>query len=309
MTTSNNNNYYDILEIQKNATDEEIKKAYRKLSLLYHPDRNSTPESHEKMQEINQAYQTLSNKESKQQYDMQMNGFTPNPFSFAFTGGNDMNMNAHFAEGGGIPMEFADMNNIFNMMFGKNGHDMGQHIFQQLNKPPPIVSNIYLTLEQSYNGCTYPVEIEKWVLINNIREMKKEALHVNVPPGIDKNEIIILRDCGNSINGNINGDIKIMVNIANDSIFERNGMDLLMKKTISLKEALCGFTFQFKHINGSSFAMKHTSVICPNQSQIIAKLGMKKDNHIGNLIVSFEITFPTTLENDKIEILKTILPN
>ena len=70
-------NYYDILGVDKQASEDEIKKAFRKLSLKYHPDRNSDPGATDKFKEINEAHETLTNKEKRQQYDFQSSGGFP----------------------------------------------------------------------------------------------------------------------------------------------------------------------------------------------------------------------------------------
>jgi DnaJ-class molecular chaperone len=94
--------YYDILGVSKDATDSDIKKAFRALSLKYHPDRNPNEDTTEKFQKIGEAYETLSDPEKRNQYENEMNGV---PFGMPFSHMDSMN-------------EFQDMNNIFNMMFG-----------------------------------------------------------------------------------------------------------------------------------------------------------------------------------------------
>lgn len=313
-------NFYDVLEITKNATEEEIKKAYRRLSLLYHPDRNPTPEANTKMQEINTAYQTLSNKELKRQYDMQINGFGGNGidmFSFSNEMGGGMGGGTHFfhREFSMNDMDFGgdEFQNFFSMMFNGDLRNAQNHVFKQLNKPPPVIKNLNITMKQSYTGGKFPVEIEKTNMSNNgVRETKKETVTVNIPPGIKNGEVIILREYGNTLNyDQIKGDIKIIINVVNNTIFERNGMDLILKKKLTLKEALCGFSFDFTHLNDSHYTIKNnSSIVVPNQKQIIPNLGMKNDDNYGNigdLIIIFEIEFPTTLDSSKIDILREIL--
>ena len=196
-------------------------------------------------------------------------------------------------------------------MFGSGDMKKAQqHIFQQLNKPPPILYNLHLTMQQSYKGGTFPIEIEKINLnMNNIREIKKETIQITIPPGINSGEIIILRDCGNSIvHNDKKGDVKIIINITNNTVFERNDLELILKKQITLKEALCGFSFDFTHLNEKSYTIKNTTnIVTPNQKQIIPKLGIKKDDTYGNLIIIFEVMFPISLDTSQIDILKEIL--
>ena len=97
-------NFYEVLGVSKEADENEIKKAYRKLSLQYHPDRNTDESATGKFQEINEAFETLSDQSRRQQYDMEL--------QFG-GGGGGMNF-------GGMDQDMSDINNIFNMMFNSD---------------------------------------------------------------------------------------------------------------------------------------------------------------------------------------------
>ena len=182
------------------------------------------------------------------------------------------------------------------------GNPMSSQFFQQLNKPPPIIKNIQITLEQVYFGGSVPIEIEKWNVINNIREDEKQVIHITIPAGIDDNEVIVLRECGNSINGTLKGDVKICIKTLNDTEFKRNGLDLYITKNITLKEALCGFKFDIQHINKKTFSFNNLTepiIVKPGFKKTIPGLGMKRENATGNLIIDFNITFPDKLTEDQ----------
>ena len=97
---------------------------------------------------------------------------------------------------------------------------------------------------------TIPVDIERWIMENGNKVFEKETLYIPIPQGIDDNEIILLREKGNVVNENMKGDVKIFVKIENKTEFERKGLDLHYLKRISLKDALCGFTFDINYLNG-----------------------------------------------------------
>jgi DnaJ family protein B protein 4 len=316
-------NFYDILGVSKDATDEEIKKAYRKLSLQYHPDRNKTPEADEKFKEINEANEYLSDRTRRQQYDMEQSGGFPG--GFPGSGGHEFHdinqlFNAFFGGGGGgFPGMDDDMGmggipgmpgiRIFPQ--GGFGNTMGsQHFFQQLNKPPPIIKTIQITLEQAYFGGSVPIEIEKWNIINNAKHNEMQVIHITIPAGIDESEVIILRECGNTINGTLNGDIKICIKILNETDFKRNGLDLFLTKNISLKEALCGFKFDVQHINRKTFAFNNSTdpiIVRPGFKKTIPGLGMKRENATGNLVIEFNIIFPDKLSEEQCKCISEIL--
>jgi DnaJ homolog subfamily B member 4 len=321
--------YYDVLGVSRNASDDEVKRAYRSLALKYHPDRTSDPSSSEKFKEINEAYETLSDHDKKTMYDAQLNGIPG-------VGG------AH----GLSSEEFADINNIFNMMFGGGmaggmpgmpgmggmgvgipgmggmggggpgirifHHGPGGHsMFQQMSKPPPIVKNIQISMQQCYQGCTVPIEIEKWTMqgMSNTKEMEKETIYVTIPAGIDSNEYIILRGRGNAINDDVKGDVKVGIEIANDTPFVRMGLDLKYQKQISLKESLCGFSFDFQHLNGKTLCLNNKNnltIVKPNYKKVIPNMGMKRDDNVGNLIIEFDVVFPNSLTKEQMDALEGI---
>lgn len=309
-------NHYETLGITPESTESEIKKAYRTLSMKYHPDRDGGDK--EKFQEISSAYETLSDENKRRQYDHEMHGMSEEGMHFG-------NMN-----------EFHDMGNIFNMMFGGgNPHGMpgmppGMHhmfsggmgpeikvfhngvqtngFFQNLLKPQPIIKNIKISLEQAYLGVSLPVEIEKWIVNeDNSRYNEKETVYINIHQGIDDSEIIILRDRGHVVNNNVRGDIKLIVQVENSTPFTRQGLDIIYKKNVTLKEALCGFVFEVTHLNGKLLCFNNNNnnrtIIKPNYRKIIPQMGMIRDNSTGNLLIDFNIEFPESLTEEQIKIL------
>lgn len=301
-------NPYEILGVSKDSDQNEIKKSYRKLSLQFHPDRNNSDEAKIKMLDINDAYEKIGDTESRHEHDQQSN----NPFH---------NINDVGHRGFGAP---DDMQNIFNMIFGggiPHGMQGGQgvHVFhgggfpgfnQQFQKPVPIIKNILITLEQSYTGYDYSIDIERWIIMNNMKVNEQITISFKIPAGIDDNEIIIIRDCGNIMNEQMKGDLKVVVNVQNTTSFKREGLNLIYYKKISLKESLCGFSFSFKQLNGESVVLnsnKVLTVIGPKFRKIIPMMGMIKDNVTGNLIIEFDVEFPVKLTIEQVNALKEIL--
>ena len=235
-------NFYNTLGVGENATKDEIKKAYRGLQMKYHPDKNpGNQEAIAMTQKINEAYETLSDEQKKAEYDMMRN----NPF---------VRMN-NPSGGMEVPMD-----DIFSMFFGGGnpfagipGMGAGMppgakiHIFhggpmgfqQAMSKPVPIMKSLQINMEQVLNGASLPLEIERWIMENGTKIFEKETIYVDVPPGIDENEMIILRDKGNIISENCKGDIKINILVQNNTAFKRSGLDLILEKRISLSKSLC----------------------------------------------------------------------
>ena len=321
----NGESYYDTLGISKDANESDIKKAFRTMSLKYHPDRNPGEDTTEKFQKINEAYETLSDPEKKHQYDNESNGM---PFGMggmpggpgAFRHMDSMN-------------EFTDINNIFNMMFNGMGgpggpgmHGMpgmggpgirifhngpnGPQVFHHVQKPAPIVKHIELTLKQAYDGGNIPVDIERFVVNNNIKYHERQTINIPIHRGIDKDSLIIIENEGNSINNTVKGDIKIHVKITDDPVFRRDGNDLNCKKVISLKQALCGFEIDIQHLNGKMLHLNNRSnrtIITPETKKIIPSLGMVHEEEVGNLIIEFQIDFPQQLTEEQLEVISGVL--
>jgi len=325
-------NFYETLGINEKATHEEIKKAYRKLSLENHPDRNNNdPKFVEKFQKINEAYETLSDKQKRQEYDMTRN----NPFLNAFGQGSNNGTSFHNANlnpddifqaffgglgGGGMGEAFGmppfmggfgpgvkiqAFHNGVPVNIGMNGN----HFMENMKKPTPIIKNIIIQMSQVLSGANLPVDIERWIVENGNKVFEKETLYVPIPQGIDDNEIILLREKGNVMNEHMKGDVKIFVKIENKTEFERRGLDLHYSKKISLKDALCGFTFDILYLNGKTYTLNNHSgnIIQPNYTKVIPNMGITREGHSGNLIITFQVDFPDRLDGEKIEKLKEIL--
>ena len=321
--------YYKILEIEKNASEGEIKKAYRRLSLIYHPDKQ-TGDS-DKFKQINEAYQVLSSKEKRTMYDMQNNMmgdnfFTGNGMSqFPFPPGFPF---GHVKEGG-IQMPFGNgrvhigvmpmggrggsmknsqgMDDIFNMLFS-NMSDTIKEVKKNI-KPATITKNIDITIQQAYAGINYPLEVERWIESDGVRHVETETIYVPIPKGIDNNEIIVLTGKGNCNDKNVKGDIKLYVKIVNNTKYVRKGLNLYYNYTITLKEALLGFAFQIEHLNGKTYTINSggDSIVKPGSETTIKEMGFERNGIVGNIIINFDIVFPKKLsESQKIK-LKEIL--
>jgi DnaJ-class molecular chaperone len=327
--------YYKILEVLETATADEIKKSYRRLSMLHHPDKNKNDASAtEKFQKIGEAYSTLSDTEKKREYDMTRN----NPF-FKMMGqdnGNSNPVDELFSNlfgmqfGAGMPPFFGQGQNPFTQ--GQQAFTQGQQAFTQnpfgpqirvfhngmpvniggfgqgLQKPTPIIKTVSVPIDKILTGTTIPVEIERWLLVDNTKVFETETIYVTVPNGIDEGEIIILRDKGNILQENCRGDIKIFIKIENDTEFKRSGLDLILEKNITVKEALCGFSFDLKYITGKIYTITNNSgnIIGNGYRKIIPNMGFSRDQHVGNLIIMFTVQFPEKISDEAMAQLKQI---
>jgi DnaJ-class molecular chaperone len=306
--------YYEVLGVNENATDVEIKKAYRRLSLKHHPDRKGDVETFKK---INEAYQTLGDPQKRNMYKNKgpFGGMPADidPLFKMFFGGFPGMSGAQGMPGmvGGMPgmpgmQGMQGMSGMPRVQIFSNGRPVNM---RSLQKPEPIIKRITISLEQSYSGFTYPLQIERWIMVQNEKRIEKEKLYVKINKGIDSGEIIMIQNRGNSMNDKLKGDIKLFVKVENNTNMKRDGVNLKFKKEISLKESLTGFKFDIKHINGKTYTINNDSgnIIPANYIKEIDNLGMVREDAIGKLIIEFNVIFPDKLTDEQIVKLREIL--
>ena len=327
-----NNEYYDILNIKKSATPEEIKKAYRKLAIKNHPDKGGNPE---KFKKISVAYDTLSDLEKKKVYD---------------------NYGKNAVDKGHPPSD------IFSMFFGNE-----QNSRNKPKKCKNVIHNIEVSLEDIYNGKTIKISVnrqrliypdgmnaEKAIKICNIcngqgivmkiRRMgpmvqqiqtqcskcngtgkdivdgvkkikKKKILEIYVSKGITNGKKIKFVEESDEYPGLIPGDVIFILKEKKHNIFTRKGDDLLITKKINISEALCGTKFIIKQLDGRELLIQSdkNKIIKPGEIMCIENEGMPIENNPyvkGQLFIMFEIIFPLskTITEDNKKILESILP-
>lgn len=289
---------YSTLGVEKNASNIDIKKAFRKLSMQYHPDK-STGDA-EKYKEISNAYDILSDSQKRKQYDHE-----------------EQFGKGHMFGGSGI-----NQNDIFNMMFGGGGGGGFEHVFMSggpnvrifqngrpvFQKPKPIQQLINITLKEAFTGTNKRVKIRRQVHENNKGILEEEAFYIPIPKGVDNDEIIVLQQKGH-VQNNMKGDINIKIHVTNSTPFIRKGMDLLYKKTITFKDSLCGFNFMIDHIDSKKYNINNNAgkIIYPGFKKYVPKLGMERNDSFGQLIIEFQVDYPEELTQEQIETFKSIL--
>jgi curved DNA-binding protein len=256
--------YYDILGVSKNASDEEVKRAYRKLAMKYHPDRNSNKkEAEERFKEINEAYAVLSDKEKRKQYDT----FGAEGFRQRFTQ-EDIFRGFDFDEilsnlfGGRGKREFR--------FGGRGGFDFGdffsgQYGYQDMGRMPQkgedILYELTISLEEAAFGGEKRISYRKGGRI--------EEVSIKIPPGIPPGKKLRLKGKGmEGKNGGPPGDLYLQVSIAEHPVFSREGDDLIVEREINFSEAVIGTTIEVPTLEG----MKKVKVSPGTQSHTKMRL-------------------------------------
>ena len=346
--------YYNILGISRGATDEQIKKAYRKMALKYHPDKNQSPGAEEKFKEVAEAYDVLSDQKKKSVYDQfgeeglkrgSPGGFSTEGYSFqgdpfelfqSLFGGQDpfgssrgsfsifsgmpgSRSNTHFFRMNNAPfidsdeeMEYQNMGNPFGMDRGSN----------HTKKDPPVERDLNVSLEELFHGCTKKLKITRKVLNpDGTSSVQDKILPITVKPGWKEGTKITFQEEGDQNLGRKPADIIFTIKEKPHPQFKREGNDLHITLKISLRDALCGINVLGMHgipqslivttIDGHQIPVHINQIVTPQTKLSVPDAGMplsKSPSNRGQLIVNFDIIFPTQLAPANKEMLLNALP-
>lgn len=316
--------YYTTLGVSKTASHDEIKKAYRKLSLQYHPDRNSGND--DKFKTINEAYETLGDGDKKHIYDRQQN----NPLSGMFANQSDVN-NVHRNMMSGSDMFQELFSDILNQHKSHGTFSFGGNVGQNRSpnirvfhngipvnigrqpsiKPEPIHINLEVTLNDIFHQCEKTCKYSHYKIDDsNTKIIVSSHITFNIPGDTINGKVIKLVGEGHNNNGE-RGDLVITLTVNKHETFEKQDDDIVMSKNISLLDALTGFVMTFTHISGKQYSINNSpgNIIQPNYQKSINGLGFRKkdNNSYGNLIVKFYIDFPKSLSVNRMSLLKQAL--
>ena len=283
----NMSDYYSILNVSRTASMNEIKSSFRKLSLQFHPDKDNSDASISHYNNIMTAYSVLEDESSRKKYDGNNSGNN---------GNNKMNNN------------LSDCQSLVRIDSSKDD-TCNNNNNNNNNRPSTIAYYLVITLEQSFNGCQCPIEIERYIYENEYMVKEKEKIYVDIAQGIDNGEIIILKNRGNETIKGLIGDIKVHIQISDHIFFIREGLNLRYKKMITFEESICGFTFKLEYLNGNTICIRNGSgdVIMNGSIKTIKQRGMVRTNRTGDLIIEFIIKQPRRLQVDTIQQLKKLL--
>lgn len=194
-----------------------------------------------------------------------------------------MSLSCHPDRPGGDTFKFQQLTQAYESLLRKP--DLPPLAAAPLVPAVPLpVYKVDISLAQAFTGCSVPFEVEGG-----------ERCYVDLQPGIDHNEVVH------------SGSRKVVVNVVNETKFVRLGLDLTYTHGISLKEALCGVTFELDYFHQKMRLSTKSTIISPSYVKVMQGKGMKRGSNTGNLILKFDIAFPSTLSEGQAAMISRTL--
>lgn len=292
--------YYKILGVERSASEQEIKKSYRKLAMKYHPDKNpGDKQAEDKFKDINEAYQVLSDTEKRSRYDQlgdsyfryQQNGGAPNGFNWD-------QWNAAGRQAGGARRVNVDdlggmfgggFSDFFRMIFGEMGGDIDQvrRGPSRSATPQPVEQPVSITFMESFSGTTRTVQIGNKRLEVKIPRGAKSGTRIRVPGGVASPAMA--------------SDLYLVVDVIPDKRYERKESDLHTDVTIDLYTAVLGGQAAVV-TPGGNVTLTIPAGTQPGQTFRLAGRGMphlKDPSRTGDLYAKVKVIIPRTLTDSE----------
>lgn len=325
MNQGKRKDYYKILGVERNASEADIKKAYRSMAMMFHPDKNPGDEgAAERFKDIQEAYEVLSDKERKSKYDNPGLGGAFFQKAQQQSSGNSVKfpISVTFEElYNGVGKRLSITRKRTCKTCSGRGHKQGvtpltcqscqgqrfitqQEVImgvfaRQVRVPcgPCSATGVIIGADQACSECS-----------GNRVVPEKKLIEFYIRPGTSEGTVIRLPGESDETPGSPPGDIDVVISETPHELYSRRGLDVIMKLDISLEQSLCGFKHTFKYLDGKYYTVgsEGNEVIKPMEVREIPNLGMAADSKRGKLIILFTMTFPDTVTQSQREQLKNL---
>ncbi|WP_243375013.1 DnaJ C-terminal domain-containing protein [Geotalea sp. SG265] len=289
--------YYQVLGLKKGASADEIKKAYRKLAVKYHPDKNpGNKEAEEKFKEINEAYAVLSDPQKKSQYDQ-----------FGDTGFHQRFTQEDIFRGFDVGDLFKDKgfgtDDIFSRIFGGGFggfQQTGGRFGARPRKGEDFTMETTISFREAFSGC------EKRIAF--MKDGSREELAVKIPAGIENGSRLRLHGKGGAgSHGGPNGDLYLTVKVSGDPVLQREGDDILVSREVRFSEAALGASLDIPTLDGTK-RIKIPAGIQPETKIRLKGLGFPRmsGSGRGDLFVRIGVRVPEQLTGPQRQLLEEL---
>lgn len=324
--------YYNILKVHRNATEEDLKRGYRRLAMIWHPDKNpnNKKEAEAKFKQISEAYDVLSDPQKRQIYDLygeealksgqvppppaghrggpQHHQNHPNP-SFRFNPRDADDIYAEVFGGSSDVGGGSNRSTYYRDGFFRTSN--GDYPQRQPRKAPPVENLLPCSLEELYKGSKKKMKISRIIsdASGRLRNID-EILTIEIKPGWKKGTKITFPEKGNQEHGVIPADLVFVVDEKPHAVYRREGNDLVVNQELSLLESLTGKTLDFTTLDGRNITVPLTDIIKQGGELVIPNEGMpisKEPRMRGDLRVRFDIKYPSSLTSEQKSDLRRVL--
>ena len=296
--------YYKILGIANTASADEVKKAYRKLAIKYHPDKNPNDKSaEEKFKEISEANEILKDEKKRKEYD----GLAEDYKNYQKSGGkqgfdgysqdnrNQGNQQYQRQSNGGQQFDDSSFADFFANMFGGQGGNPQSR--QQPSKGQDFSAKMEVSLEEAYTGTTRQIQLET------------QKLSMKIKPGVKEGQTLRLKGKGGKVaNGIPDGDLIITVHITENAIFKRKENDLYCTIYVDLYTAILGGKTEIKTLKGK-INITIPKEISNGKELRLKKMGMpifNKPEEFGDLYATVSVKMPINLSSKELELMNQL---
>ncbi len=316
--------YYKILGVDRKATQDEIKKAYRKLAMKYHPDRNpDNKQAVKKFEEINEAYEVLGDSEKKKKYDALGSGwrsgqnFRP---SEDWASNFDFDLNEFmkgFQFSGGGKSSTTGFSDFFESIFNDKTNRRTKTTYStsksrkttfERDKGKDVEATLTISLEDVYHSNVKTVSL-KIPFINSAgkRDTKTKKFDIKIPKGIEAGKKLRYKGQGsNSIPGGTNGDLYFIIDVEEHPIFTRDGLDLYLDVPVTLTEAALGAVVNIPTMDGNLKLKIPAGIESEKKLRVKGKGLQTPQGKKGNLYAVIKIVAPSKLTSEEKELYEKL---
>lgn len=307
--------YYKTLEVDKSASDKEIKAAYRKLARKYHPDVNKESGAEDRFKEINEAYEVLKDPEKRQRYDQLGSNwqagqeFDPSGYGF---GGFD------FSGSSGQGFSGSGFSDFFDILFGGaarggNPFSGGMNGFSYgARQPVPMdgqdkETDLTITLREAFQGAAKKISLRSVeTTASGQRRQRTDSIEVKVPPKATEGMKIRVRGKGSpGRNGGRPGDLYLRIRIRDEDNLQVSGKDILTTVTLSPWDAILGTKVSIPFLD-ETISLKIPPGTGHGDKLRLAGKGLKNRTGQGDLLVSVKIDIPKSLSPESLKLVEKI---